>query len=84
MGRTPELQVILNKLSELEKKIDSISPIIPQGKCYTSKQVQELLQINVDTLSRMRAENLIVYKRLSDFSFRYPVDQPIFKTTKGK
>lgn len=83
MGEIELLQEIYDKLIQLENKVERYATgLIPVGKCYTSKQVQELLQISDDTLNRLRAENKIVYKTLSDKSFRYPVDQTIFKSHK--
>jgi hypothetical protein len=83
VGEIDLLQEIYEKLIQLEDKVEGYATgIIPVGKCYTSKQVEELLQISDVTLGRMRAENRIVYKLISDNSYRYPVDQPIFKTKK--
>lgn len=74
------LQLVLDKLDLFEKHY------LPINGFYTSKQVQDLLQISDEILGRMRKNGRIEYVLTSDLTYRFPANQPLFsgKTIKAE
>ena len=73
---------VLKRLSLIENKLDSLikaAPVVPENGFYTSNQVKELLQIGEDVLADLRKKQKIKFIKLSNFTFRYKADQPLFK-----
>jgi hypothetical protein len=72
----------LHTLSQLIKELQITiqeNVVIPNDGYYNSRDVQKRLKISDDTLAKMRAEGRIVFEPISAFSFRYPIDQPLFR-----
>jgi hypothetical protein len=66
--------IILGVKTKIEEQLPNVVPI---KRYYTPQQVCDLLQINKDTLIRMRKDGRIEYKELGNLNYRYPANQPL-------
>ena len=72
------LEKLTSDISALNERIDKLQ-IIPEYGFYKGEHVEKIFGINSDTLGRMRKSGRIEYIEISDHSFRYRANQPLFK-----
>jgi len=80
LHKTKIEDLVLKKLSLIERKVENIAssiPIVPANGFYTSKQVQQILQVDDEILGKMRRTKQIEFIQAHK-GYRYKADQPIF------